>query len=189
MDPLRLSLGSGQRSFTFSASARAVTWGHQALMLVFPSGDDLIVTPTPGPRYRGRPVLSLVVQLLTRTIHSSVTWFRETPNSSQSLSASEKRPPTVAARYRDGSTRPREGASALSPREVYTLEATPPPGYASICATPFSAHLPLKIPPPWTSNAWLLPLVHENIPLMRSKRCSKQAPLIHKVDAMEFGRW
>ena len=28
----------GQRSFTFSASAQVGTWGHQALMLVFPAG-------------------------------------------------------------------------------------------------------------------------------------------------------
>ena len=50
----------GQRSFTFSAPAQAGTWGHQALMLVFPAGDDLIVTPTPSPYHYSRPVLSPV---------------------------------------------------------------------------------------------------------------------------------
>ena len=104
LNPLRLLSGFGQRSFTFSASAQVSTWGASGSNVRVPLRDDLYVTPTPSLYHYGRPVLSPVIQLLTRTIHSSVTWFRETPNLSQSLSASEKFPPTVVVQYRDKHT-------------------------------------------------------------------------------------
>ena len=58
LDPLRLSSGSGQRSFTFSASAQAGPWGHQSLMLGSPPWTTsslhrlLVHVTVVGPYYR-----------------------------------------------------------------------------------------------------------------------------------------
>ena len=189
LKPLRLLSGFGQRSFTFSASAQVSTWGASGSNVRVPLRDDLYVTPTPSPYHYGRPVLSPVIQLLTRTIHSSVTWFRETPNLSQSLSASEKfRPNRGRSVPRQTYITPRRCVSSIPQQSIQTQSHPSARSRVNMCHSILESSSFVKIPLPGQVNACLRPPVRENSTLMTIQEMQRTGTVFHKVDNMESGR-
>ena len=117
LNPLRLLSGFGQSSFMFSASAQVGTqWGHQALTLVFPPRTTSSLCRPPGPHHYGRPVLSPVIQLLTRTIHSFVE-HRTPANPFQLPKTSPNRGRSIPRQIH---TTPRRCVSSVPSRSIHT---------------------------------------------------------------------